>query len=66
MNPMLMTDPVAPTIDATLGSVQTVVQYVMDTMAGLVNTIAGAPLLLIPTGFFIAGGCIGLAKRLMH
>lgn len=53
-------------LTAGLDSVKTVVTYVLGQMGDLVTTIAAQPLLLIPTGFYIAGGCIALAKRLMH
>lgn len=54
------------TINATLDGVKTVVTYLFGEFGNLVTTIASQPLLLLPTGIFIAGAIIGLAKRLIR
>ncbi len=50
----------------TLDSVKEVVTYMFTIVGEVVTTIADKPLLLIPVGIFLAGGGIGLAKRLIH
>lgn len=51
---------------STLTAVKEVVTYCFTVMGEVVTTITDKPLLLIPTGIFIAGAGIGLAKRLIH
>ncbi|MGN0150208.1 MAG: hypothetical protein ACI4C7_08185 [Clostridia bacterium] len=50
---------------ATLDSLKTVVTYCFSLCGEVVTTIASQPLLLIPVGLMMAGGGIGLAKRLI-
>jgi hypothetical protein len=56
----------ADDISADLTGVKTVVSYLFSEFGSLVTTIASQPLLLLPTGIFIAGSVIGLAKRLIR
>lgn len=44
---------------------ETLMTAVWGGITGVVDTITGQPLLLIPVGFTFAGGAIGLAKSLM-
>lgn len=53
-------------MDAPLDGVKTVVTFLFGEFSSLVSTIAAQPLLLIPTGVFVTGAIIGLAKRLIH
>lgn len=54
-------------LDAVTGleSVQTVLTAIWGGIGSVVSTIGSTPVLLIPVGFVIAGGAIGLAKVLM-
>lgn len=49
-----------------LDSVGTVFTQLMTWIGTLVTTIVSTPLLLIPTGIFMAGAVIGLAYRLIR
>lgn len=53
-------------ITATLDGVKTVVTFLFAQFGTLVTTISSQPLLLIPTGIFVSGSIIGLAKRLIR
>ncbi len=50
---------------ATIESLKTVVTYCFTICGEVVSTIAEQPLLLLPVGIMMAGGGIGLAKRLI-
>lgn len=41
----------------------TVTTFIWSEIGDVVTTIVSTPLLLIPVGIFVAGACIGLAKR---
>lgn len=41
----------------------TVTAFIWKEIGDVVTTIVSTPLLLIPVGIFVAGACIGLAKR---
>lgn len=53
-------------ITTSLESLKTVVSYFTTEFSTIVTTIASNPILLLPTGFFVLGGSIGIAKRLMR
>lgn len=53
-------------ISATLTGVQSVVSWLFSEFGNLVTTISSQPLLLLPTGIFLCGAIIGLAKRLIR
>lgn len=55
--------PVMLTTTTGLEGVGTVATFVWDQISTVVTTITEQPLLLIPIGIFVAGACIGLAKR---
>ena len=50
---------------ANLDGLTTVFSQLMEWMGELVTTISANPLMLISTGFFAAGGAIGLCKRVI-
>ena len=55
----------AAEITTNLNGIGEVFSQLMTWMGTLITTIADNPLLLISTGIFVAGGVIGLAKRVI-
>ena len=51
--------------DASLTTLGTIFNQIMNWVVSLVTTIASQPLLLIPVGIFVVGAVIGLASRLI-
>lgn len=51
--------------DASLTTLGTIFNQIMNWVGSLVTTIASQPLLLIPVGIFVVGAVIGLASRLI-
>lgn len=48
-----------------LGSLTTVVTFLLDKFTSMAGTLLTEPLFLIAVGFFVIGGSIGLVKRIL-
>lgn len=46
-----------------LENIGTVASFLWEQIGEVVTTITSSPLLLLPVGIFVAGACVGLAKR---
>ena len=46
-----------------LATLQTVLDFILTEFGDMANTLLSMPLFLVGVGFFVAGGLIGLVRR---
>lgn len=56
----------ATTLDTVLTSAGSVITDVMGYVGDVAQTVITEPIFVIPLGFFIIGGSIGIFSRILH
>lgn len=50
-------------MDTALATLQTVLDFILTEFGDMASTLLSMPLFLIGVGFFVAGGLVGLVRR---